>query len=109
METTSSLARRLRFARDHTDRLTPYLDPGSSLRSIVSAIEQIDDAAAPDPGVHAALHVVLEAVADVRVRLDSRTYVADIDPEKTALHAALDQLERMTSAVSAARLTGPQT
>ncbi len=108
METTSSLTRWLRFARDHTDRLTPYLDPGSSLRSIVSAMEQIEDAAAPDPGVQAALHVVIEAVADVRARLDSRTYVADIDPEKAALHAALDQLERMASAGATARLTGPR-
>lgn len=107
METTSPWARWLQFAREHTDRLTPYLDPGSSLRSIVSALEQIEDVVAPDPGVHAALHVVLEAVADVRARLDSRVYVADIEPEKAALHAALDQLERMASAQAPARLTGP--
>lgn len=107
MDTTSSVERWLAFARDHTERLTPYLDPGSNLRSIVSALQQIEDAAAPEPGLHAALHVALEAVADVRARLDSRAYVADIDPEKAALHAALDQLEQMARPAPS-QLVGPR-
>ncbi|MET0336192.1 MAG: hypothetical protein ABW063_00365 [Caulobacter sp.] len=93
--TTAShpLATWLELGRAQTEAVTPYLDPGHNLRNILNAVREIDARIEPDPVIQTALHIVIEAVGDLRAKIETRSFVSSVEGEKAAVLRAFDQLE----------------
>ncbi|WP_369059811.1 hypothetical protein ABOZ73_00360 [Caulobacter sp. 73W] len=83
----------LELGRSQTEAVTPYLDPGHNLRNILNAVREIDARIEPDPVIMAALHIVIEAVGDLRAKIETRSFVSSVEGERAAVLRAFDQLE----------------
>jgi hypothetical protein len=104
MTASQSLAAWLELGRAQTEALTPYLDPAHNLSNILNVVREIDARIEPDPVVQAALSIVVDAVDDLRARIEVRTFVPSVEGEKDAVLRAFDQLEMV---LATARLGAP--